>query len=159
MSGTALYAGSFDPVTLGHIDIVQRGSALFSDLIVAVGNNPKKKYLFDLEQRKHLIEVSLGKLRNVRVMHFDGLLVHVARDEGADILLRGLRAFGDFDLELRNGLANRDLAGIETVFLLADPKHIFVSSSLIKEIAGNGGDISRYVPPAVAEALNERLAD
>jgi pantetheine-phosphate adenylyltransferase len=154
----ALYAGSFDPVTLGHVDVIRRGATLFEELVVAVGNNPKKHYLFDRNERLQLLADAVEDCANVRVVHFEGLLVHAAQREGASVLLRGLRAFGDFDLELRNGLANRDMAGIETVFMLADPQHIFVSSSLMKEIASNGGDISRYVPAAVAAAVEERLA-
>ncbi len=149
----AMYAGSFDPPTNGHIDIVRRGAELFDELIVGVGSNPSKRYHLDSEQRRVLFESSIPDLDNVRVVTFAGLVVEAAREQGAQVLLRGIRTSSDLDLEFRNGLANRDLAGVETLFLLTDPEHIFVSSSLVREIAKFGGDISKYVPPAVARAL------
>ena len=158
MSRVAIYAGSFDPVTVGHVDLIRRGAALYDELIVAVGHNPAKAYWFPLEQRTGLIADIVGDLDNVRVLPFSGLLVEAAAQHNADVILRGLRALSDFDLEFRNGLANRDLSGIETVFLLTDPKNIFVSSSLVKEIAVNGGDVSNYVPPNVVTAIGTKLA-
>lgn len=148
----AIYAGSFDPPTNGHLDVIERGAKLFDELVVAVGNNPAKRYRFDLQERTRLV---VGSVRapNLKVVSFDGLLVDAARAHGAQVLLRGLRALADFDLEFRNGLANRDLSGLETLFLLSDPAHVFLSSSLVKEIAGAGGDISRYVPPLVLAAM------
>ncbi len=157
MSRTAIYAGSFDPVTNGHIDIIVRGARLFDKLYVAVGNNPAKKYFFDMAERTRLIDQALQHVDNVDVVSFSGLLVHAAQKHQAGVILRGLRALSDFDLEFRNGLANRDLTGIETMFLLTEPRNIFVSSSLVKEIALNGGDVSRYVPPNVNAALSARL--
>lgn len=155
----AIYAGSFDPSTMGHVDVIRRGAALFDELVVAVGNNvAKRSYWFDLETRKRLVAESCADVPNIRVVAFRGLLVEAAREHRATVILRGLRALSDFDLEFRNGLANRDLAGFETVFLLTEPRHIFVSSSLVKEIASNGGDVSRYVPPPVLRAVQERLA-
>lgn len=159
MSRNAIYAGSFDPVTVGHVDLIRRGATLYDELIVAVGNNPAKTYWFDIDQRTQLIVESIGDLKNVRVVPFTGLLVTAADQLGADVILRGLRALSDFDLEFRNGLANRDLSGIETVFLLTDPKNIFISSSLVKEIAMNGGDVHAYVPPNVVAAIQRRLSD
>ena len=129
MSRVAIYAGSFDPVTVGHVDLIRRGSALYDELVVAVGHNPGKKYWFDQERRADLIREACRDVSNVRVEPFSGLLVDMAKSVGADVILRGLRALSDFDLEFRNGLANRDLSGIETVFLLTDPTNIFVSSS------------------------------
>lgn len=151
----AIYAGSFDPPTNGHVDVIRRGAKLFDALVVAVGHNPAKRYLFELQERTELIRGAVD-LPNVQFVPFEGLLVDAARRHEASVILRGLRAMSDFDLEFRNGLANRDLSGIETLFLLSDPDHIFVSSSLVKEIASNGGDISRYVPPQVAERLREK---
>ena len=155
MASRAIYAGSFDPPTNGHVDIIRRGRALFDGIVVAVGNNPAKKYLFDLEERAGLLRDAIGD-EAVKIVPFSGLLVHTAAAEGATVILRGVRAIGDFDLEFRYGLANRDLSGIETVFLLADPAQMFVSSSLIKEIASNGGDVGPYVPAGVLEALGSK---
>ena len=158
MSRTAIYAGSFDPVTVGHVDLIVRGAALYDHLIVAVGNNPAKRYWFSLEERTALIAEACAGVSNVEVLPFSGLLVDMAAKSNANVILRGLRALSDFDLEFRNGLANRDLSGIETVFLLTDPKNIFVSSSLVKEIATNGGDVSNYVPENVVKAIGTKLA-
>lgn len=150
----AIYAGSFDPPTLGHVDVIRRAAALFDEVVVGVGNNPAKKYWFDLDARQAMMRTSAPA--NVRVVAFSGLLIDAARAAGATVILRGLRAPSDFDLEFRNGLANRDLSGIETLFLLTDPANLFVSSSLVKEIAQNGGDVSRYVPAHVLAALAAR---
>lgn len=154
---TAIYAGSFDPLTVGHLDVVHRGAALFDRLLVAVGMNPAKRYWFDQETRVgHAVTVT-AHLGNVQVVPFEGLLVDAARQHGAEVILRGLRALSDFDSEFRYGLANRDLSGIETLFMLTDPAHLFVSSSLVKEIASNGGDVSAYVPAEVLGAVLERV--
>lgn len=155
----AIYPGSFDPVTNGHEDVIRRGARLFDEVIVAIGTNPAKRYWLDTETRAALLREVCAAERNVRVVTFRGLLVDACREHGAGVILRGLRALSDFDMEFRNGLANRDLAGIETLFLLTDPENIFVSSSLVREIAQNGGDVSRYVPAAVLPVLRQRLAD
>lgn len=152
----AIYAGSFDPITNGHLDVVRRGAALFDELIVAVGNNPAKRYLLSLDERVALVSEVVGG-EDVRVVAFEGLLVHAAEREKASVILRGLRSAADFDSEFRYGLANRDLSGIETVFVLSEPANLFVSSSLIKEIASGGGDVSPYVPEAVLPLIRERL--
>lgn len=155
----ALYPGSFDPVTLGHADLIRRGAALFDELVVAVGVNPAKRSgMFDGDERIRLIESCCGDLPNVRVTQFHGLMVDAASREGATVVLRGLRSPADFGGEFRNGLANRDLTGIETLFLLTDPRYIHVSSSLVKEIATNGGRVAQYVPPAVDEAIRAKVA-
>jgi pantetheine-phosphate adenylyltransferase len=155
----AIYAGTFDPPTNGHVDVITRGAALFDELVVAVGNNPAKRTWFSVEERVELVRASLSGVRGgrVRVVSFSGLLVDAARAEGASVILRGLRALSDFDLEFRNGLANRDLTGLETLFLLTDAANVFVSSSLVKEIAENGGEVSRYVPAPVMAALHRKL--
>lgn len=158
MPRTAIYAGSFDPVTVGHVDIIRRGAKLFDRLVVAVGNNPAKRYLFSLEDRQRFVSEACADCTNVDVIGFRGLLVDTAADVGAEVVLRGLRALSDFDLEFRNGLANRSLSGIETFFLLSDPANIFVSSSLVREIAQHGGDVGRFVPPVVLEAFASRDA-
>ena len=151
----AIYAGSFDPPTNGHVDLIRRGIGLFDGLVVAVGNNPAKRYLFTLEERAALLSEAIADL-GVEIVPFSGLLVETAKEHGADVILRGVRATGDFDHEFRYGLANRDLTGIETLFLLAEPTQMFVSSSLIKEIASNGGSVERYVPSGVHNALLQK---
>lgn len=155
MGRCAIYAGSFDPATNGHVDVIRRGAQLFDRLVVAVGNNPTKRYLFPLEERQRMVREAVPELPNVEVVAFRGLLVDAARGVGADVVLRGLRALSDFDLEFRNGLANRALSGIETLFLLADPAQIYVSSSLVREIASHGGDVSGFVPPGVLDAVRK----
>jgi pantetheine-phosphate adenylyltransferase len=151
----AIYAGSFDPPTNGHLDVIERGVLLFDELIVAVGHNPAKKTLFDLDERLDLLRRNVPA--HATVVSFTGLLVDAARAHGAGVILRGVRGTPDFELELRNGLANRDLSGIETLFLLADPAHVFVSSTLVKEIATHGGDVSKYVPESVLAPLMAKL--
>lgn len=150
----AIYAGSFDPVTLGHVDVIRRGARLFDEVIVAVGHNPRKARTLDLAIRLAVLEEVCGDLPNVRIDQFEGLLVHYCQRVGATAILRGLRAVTDFEFEFQTGLANMDMApSIETVFLLTEPRHIFISSSLVKEIASMGGEASRYLPEASWRAL------
>lgn len=159
MGKTAVYAGSFDPITLGHVDIVRRGATLFDRVVIAVGQNPAKRYTFDLEERIRIIRSALAGIDNIEVDSFDGLLVDYCRRVNADVILRGLRAVTDFEFEFKIGLANMDMApDIQTVFLLTEPRMLFVSSSLVREIASHGGDIRRYVPEEAAAALLERYA-
>ncbi len=160
MSGpVAVYAGSFDPITLGHLDIIRRGAGLFSKVIIGVGDNSAKRYMLGKDQRVALAHAVTCDLPNVEVDSFEGLLVDFCRSIGAEVIIRGLRAVSDFEFEFQIGLANRDMApNIETVFLLPAPRHIFVSSSLVKEIFVNGGDISHYAPPATIEALRRAQA-
>jgi pantetheine-phosphate adenylyltransferase len=158
MSRIALYSGSFDPITVGHLDVITRGCKLFDEVIVAIGENPAKKTMFTLAEREALVTEVVAPLGvKVRVVSFEGLLVDAVKREGADLILRGLRVISDFDSEFRNGLANRDMAGVETLFLLTEPSNIFVSSSIVKEIAVNGGDISRYAPEAVQRAIKRKV--
>jgi pantetheine-phosphate adenylyltransferase len=155
---SAVYAGSFDPVTSGHLDVARRATRLFDRVILAVGENPKKRYLLPLEQRMELIRGATADHPQIEVDRFDGLLVDYCRRVGATSILRGLRPVNDFDFEFQIGLANMDMdPTLETVFLLAAPSHLFISSSLVKEIAGAGGDVRRYVPPAVEAALRAAL--
>jgi pantetheine-phosphate adenylyltransferase len=155
---TAIYAGSFDPITNGHLDVIRRGAALYDRLVVAVGMNPAKRYWFGLDQRVSLARAVTADLPQVEIVSFESLLVDAARAHGASVILRGLRALSDFDSEFRYGLANRDLSGLETLFMLTDPEHLFVSSSLVREIATNGGDVARYVPAPVSAAIAARMA-
>lgn len=152
----ALYAGSFDPVTLGHVDIVQRAAALFEQLVVGVADNPAKRTWFDADERVRLFEASV-EASNVRFVPIRGLLVHAAREHGCDVLVRGVRGAADLDLEMRYAQGNRDLAGFDTVFLPSHPSWSFVSSSLVKEIAMHGGDVARYLPSAALEAVRRHL--
>lgn len=156
MAKVAVYAGSFDPITLGHVDVIARGSALFEAVVVAVGNNPAKRYRFELDRRCALIREACAELPNVRVEPFTGLLVDAVRRMEGAVILRGLRASADFDAELPYGLANRELSGVETLFLVASPSLMHVSSSLVKEVHDNGGDVSRMVPSVVLRALSAK---
>jgi pantetheine-phosphate adenylyltransferase len=141
---------------MGHLDVIQRAAGLYDRLVVAVGNNSRKNYLFDLEERLSLIRRVCHDIPNVEFLSFSGLLVDTAAEVGAQVIIRGLRALSDFDMEFRNGLANRDMSGIETLFLLSAPQNIYMSSSLVKEICANGGDVTRYVPPAVVSPLRKK---
>ncbi|RME57012.1 MAG: pantetheine-phosphate adenylyltransferase, partial [Deltaproteobacteria bacterium] len=144
----------------GHIDIIGRGLQIFDEVVVAMGNNPNKRYMFDAEERFRILQDSLTEsgLERIRCERFSGLLIDYCRKVGAVGIIRGLRAVTDFEFEFQMGLANMDMAPeIETVFLLTDPRNIFISSSLIKEIAVNGGDVSRYLPKAAFEAIVEKL--
>lgn len=155
----AVYPGSFDPFTLGHVDIVERAAKLFDAVIVAVGAHPKKHETFSVDERKELITASVGHVPGISVAHFDGLAVEFCIARGACALVRGLRATGDFEGEFRMAMANRDLAPrIETVFLVPRTDRMFISSSMVREIAGHGGDFERYVTPEVARAVRLRLA-
>lgn len=155
----AVFAGSFDPITLGHLDIIQRGCALFEEVVVACGHNVAKRTLFTLDERLGLLRDTVAHLPGVQVAPFEGLLVDFCQRIGAQVILRGLRPMGDFEFEQRIALANRDMApGIETVFLLSRPEHGFIASSLIKEIAAFGGPVDRYLPEPALRALRARLA-
>lgn len=157
LQGTAIYAGSFDPVTYGHLDLIRRASRLFGDLVIAVGNSPKKKYLFDLEERVSMLQGEISELTNVKVLGFHGLLINFAQEVGANVIVRGLRAATDFEYEFQIGLVNMDMnPKIETLFLLTNPQNIFISSSTAKEIAYFGGELERYVPPSVAKQLQSK---
>jgi len=155
----AVYPGSFDPFTNGHLDVVDRALSIFDRVIVAVAANPEKRQpLFTVEERIKLIEESLKGRKGVEVSSFKGLTVEFARSLGATTLIKGLRAYSDFDAELQQALMNRKLApDIHTVFLMSGFAHIFVSSSILKDIASYGGKVDDLVPPPVALALKEKL--
>jgi pantetheine-phosphate adenylyltransferase len=147
----AIYPGSFDPITLGHLDLIQRGSRLFEGVIVAVLRNPNKMPLFSVQQRQEQIRLSTRHLPNVEVDSFDGLTVNYAQMRQAQVLLRGLRAVSDFEVELQMAHTNKTLSTqIETVFLATSNEYSFLSSSVVKEIARFGGSIDHLVPPHVA---------
>jgi pantetheine-phosphate adenylyltransferase len=156
---TALYAGTFDPVTFGHLDIIERASASFERLIVATTEDTGKSMMFGLEERLSLLRSATVGLDGVVCEAFTGLLADFARLQGATLLIRGLRASADFEYEFEMALMNRALApDIETVFMVTRPEYMFVSSSMIKAVARVGGDISQFVPSIVRDAIIRRLA-
>jgi pantetheine-phosphate adenylyltransferase len=158
MKITAVYPGSFDPITYGHIDIIQRGRKLFDKVIVAILNNPSKKSLFSVEERLEMLEESLKDIPDVTFDTFSGLLVDYAKQMGAGAILRGMRAVSDFEYEFQLALMNRKLnRDIETVFLMTGMRWFFTSSSIIKEAALFGGDISDLVPPNVLDRVKAKF--
>ena len=159
MRHIAIYPGSFDPVTNGHLDIVERGLKLFDQIIVAILINPGKQALFSVAERLELLRAALGDVANVEVDTFDGLLVDYASQRGAHAILRGMRAVSDFEYEFQLALMNRKLnREVQTVFLMTGLRWIFTSSSIIKEAAKFGGDIADMVPPVVHRRLAEKMA-
>ena len=153
----AIYAGTFDPMTSGHVDIALRAARLFDRLIIGVAKENYKSNMFSLEERCRLAEEALVGNENISVMPFDGLLVDFCRDQGASVIIRGLRAAADFDVESQMALLNRNLnGGVETVFLMSDAKYQFISSTLIRNCARLGADMADMVPPCVARALAEK---
>lgn len=159
MMQLAIYPGSFDPPTFGHLDVIERSSKIFPKVIVALGYHPTRQSLFSMEERHSLLKEVTAQFDNVEVDRFDGLLVEYARKLGARVLVRGLRAQTDFEYELHIAHANADLAPeIDTVFLPTRTRHGFISASLVREIARHGGDVTRYAPPAVCRALTDKFA-
>jgi len=156
----ALYPGSFDPITYGHIDIAKRARRIFEELIVGVVANPNKETLFTLEERKELVERTLREegLAEVKVISYDGLLIECAKELKVDAVIRGLRANSDFEYEFQIALTNRDLdSRVESVFLMTSRDWVFLSSSIVKEIKRYGGDVSHFVPRVVEEALERKF--
>ena len=155
---TALCPGSFDPVTLGHLDIIERSARHFDEVIIAVIRNPQKtQSLFSLEERQQMLKEALSHVQNVRIEFFKGLLVEFAKEHGADAIVKGLRAVSDFDYELQMAQMNQKLSGIDTFFLSTSPQYSFLSSSLVREVARFGGDVSAMVPKHVNGRLIERF--
>jgi len=153
----AIYPGSFDPITNGHLDVIARGSKLVDRLIVGILHNNAKQSLFSVAERTEMIEEVVRPYRNVEVTSFEGLLVDYAAARGANLILRGIRALSDYEYELRMALMNRRLnPSVETVFLLASEAHSFISSHLVKEVASLGGNVAGLVPPAVEERMKRR---
>ena len=155
----AIYPGSFDPVTNGHLDVIERARKLFDEVIVAVAVNEEKQALFSLEERLELLRNSLGRQDGLRVGQFNGLLVDFAASEKANAVIRGLRAVSDFEFEFQMALMNRKLEqSVETIFLMPKEEYTYLSSRLVKEIARLGGDVSQFVPAAVAKALKQKFS-
>ena len=153
----SIYPGSFDPITYGHIDIIERASKLSDKLIVAVLNNPEKKSLFTVSERYEMIKDTIKSYENVEVDSFDGLLVDYAKKKDANIIIRGLRAVTDFEYELQLAQTNRQIYDrVDTVFLLTSIQYSYLSSSIVKQVAKENGDISKFVTPFVAKKLSEK---
>ncbi len=156
---TALYAGTFDPVTYGHIDVVRRAAALFGKVIVGVSVNPRKAPLFAMEERVEMLEEACRELANVEIAVVPRLVVQFARSCGARVLVRGLRAVSDFEFELQMASTNRALAPeVETIFFTPAPEYHYVTASIVTEIARFGGEVAEFVPPHVERKLRARLA-
>jgi len=150
--------GSFDPVTNGHLDIIARAALIHDEVIVAVFPNLSKHALFSLDERVGLLREVTGKISNVRVQKFDGLIVDFCRSHDISAIVKGLRAVSDFDYEMQMAQMNYNQAGVETLFMTTNPLYAFLSSSLVKEFAKYDGDVSGLVPPPVLDALTERMA-
>ena len=159
MTTLAIYPGTFDPFTFGHIDIAKRAHRLFPRLVIAVTTNPEKSALFSLEERRQIIRDATRGMRGVSIDSFDGLLMDYVRHKGARVVIRGIRALSDFEYEFQMALMNRKLCDeIETVFLMPHEKYSYLSSRLVREIALLGGDVSIFVTPMVEKMLKERAA-
>jgi pantetheine-phosphate adenylyltransferase len=150
--------GSFDPITFGHLDIVERASSIFDEVVIAVMVNKTKQTLFTVEERMEMTKEVTKKFPNVKVDSWSGLLVDYCKKNDISIIVKGLRAVTDFDYELQMSQINLQLQGVETLFLSTAPAHSFLSSSLVKEIASHGGDVSSYIPAELLERLKDRLA-
>lgn len=158
MNKKAIYAGTFDPMTLGHLDVVERAARIFPELVVAVAAVTGKNTLFSQEERVDLVKKAVTPFPNVSVESFDGLLVEYARSAGASVIIRGLRLLSDFEYEFQMALTNRRLApDLETLFLMPKQDYSYISSTNIKQVASLGGDVSEFVPPEVTEALLKKL--
>ena len=153
----AIFPGSFDPITNGHLDVISRGMKLFDELIVAVGLSPQKDQLFTPEQRVEMIAELVKDLRGVSVEGFDGLTVEYARQKKANVILRGLRSLTDVNYEFELAMTNRSVTGIETIFVMTTEQYGFISSTLVRQVASLGGDISNLVPENVYRRLRERF--
>jgi pantetheine-phosphate adenylyltransferase len=152
----AVCPGSFDPVTNGHLDIIGRAAALYDELVVAVFVNKTKASMFSVEERMDMLTEVTGRYRNVRIDSFHGLVVDYCRTNHIPVIIKGLRAVSDFDYELQMAQMNRGLANVDTLFMPTNPEYSFLASSLVKEIAGWGGDVSALVPANVLDRLNDR---
>jgi len=153
----AVYPGSFDPPTNGHLDVIERAARVFGELVVAIVVNPQKRApMFSLEEREAMLRASVTSLPNVRVEHFRGLLADYVRSAAADVIVKGLRVVSDFESEMSAALMNRSLSDVDTLFLMSDQKYSFVSSSLVKEVFFLGGDVAALVPEPVLRMMAEK---
>ena len=160
MEVTAVYPGTFDPITKGHLDLIRRGRILYRRVVVGVASNPKKKPLFSLQERVNMIKEELAAegMDDVKVIGFEGLLVNFAREQNATVLIRGMRAVADFEFEFQLASMNRSLAPeAESVFLMPGENYSFISSTLVKEVAILNGDVSRFVAPHILAALKQKI--
>src|SRR3972149_1403943 len=156
----AIYPGTFDPVTYGHLDVIRRGSKIFDELVVAVGHNPLKTPIFTIKERMDMISTNTREIKNTSVDCFEGMLTDYMKEKQTNVILRGIRTVSDFEYEFQRALTNRVLkADIETVFIMTSQEYSFLNSSLIKEAASLGGDISMFVPSDVEKLLRQKFAD
>lgn len=154
----AVYPGTFDPLTFGHLDLIERGSKVFDEVIVAIGVNPHKEPLFSVEERKRMLAGHTGHLKNIQVDSFDGMLVDYLQRKDINIILRGIRTLSDFEYEFRMALTNRTVRkDVETVFIMTSEKYSFLNSTLIKDAVSLGGEVSAFIPQDVEKMLKKRL--
>lgn len=159
MKDLAIYPGTFDPLTLGHVDLIKRAARLFGRIIIAVSAKPRKATLFTADERLAMARRLCAQINKVEAEIFDGLLVDYVRKKGADVIIRGLRAFSDFEYEFQMALTNRQIApDIETLFMMTKESYSFLSSSMVREVAAVGGDTSKFVPDFVQKELRKRIA-
>lgn len=158
MTTKAIYPGTFDPITKGHIDLAERASRLFDEVVIAIAASPSKQPLFDLNERLEMAQISLSHVDNISVSGFDGLLIECVRTAQAQVVLRGLRAVSDFEYEFQLAAMNRRLdPTVETMFLTPSENYTFLSASMVKEIASLGGDVSQFLHPQINKRLTDRL--
>ena len=158
MTTKAIYPGTFDPITKGHIDLAERASKLFDEVVIAIAASPSKQPLFDIDERLEMAQISLSHIDNISVVGFDGLLIECVRTAQAQVVLRGLRAVSDFEYEFQLAAMNRRLdPTVETMFLTPSENYTFLSASMVKEIASLGGDVSQFLHPQINKRLADRL--
>lgn len=153
----AVFPGTFDPITYGHLDVIKRGAALYKELVVGVGVNHQKKSIFTAEERVEMVRTLTKDIGNVRVEAFSGMTVDFVNRVNARVILRGIRTYADFEYEFQLAIANRRIGGVETVFVMASAENSYIRSTLIREACSLGGDVSAFVPPQVVKLLNEKI--
>ncbi|HTX59936.1 MAG TPA: pantetheine-phosphate adenylyltransferase [Verrucomicrobiae bacterium] len=153
----AIYPGSFDPPTHGHVDVIERAASVFGEVVVAVVVNPQKRHpMFELEEREAMLRECVASLPNVRVEHFRGLLADFVRSSGVGVIVKGLRVVSDFESEMSTAMMNRSLSSVDTLFLMSDARYSFISSSMVKEVFFLGGDVAAFVPDPVLRMMSEK---